>query len=199
MSAASKKLATFADLLALGEDVRAELVHGVIVEKAAPAGEHGVAQAAVGGLLSHRFGRRGGGGPAAPGGWWFGTEVDVEFGPHEVYRPDVAGWRRDRMPDSPRGRPVRVRPDWVCEILSESNARHDLSTKLRAYHELRVPHHWIIDPSRELLTVHRWGEGGCVIALSAGRKERVRAEPFDAIEIPVGVLFGDDPDDVPFT
>jgi Uma2 family endonuclease len=194
VSAATKKLATYADLERLGDDFHGEVIHGVIVEKAAPFIEHGAAQFSLGTLLGP-FRRRGGGGPASPGGWWFGNEVDVEFGPHEVYRPDVAGWRRERMPTFPKERPLRIRPDWVCEVLSESNARHDLQTKLRAYHDFKVPHYWIVDPARELLTVHAWREEGYVTALVASRKDRVRAVPFDAIEIFVGVLFGDDPDE----
>src|SRR4051812_25916583 len=191
MSAASKAKATFADLERLG-DLSAEVVRGVIVEKAAPSPDHATAQAYVTTILGGSFGRRGGGGPAAPGGWWPMTEGDVQFDVHDVYRPDVAGWRRDRVPERPRGRPVRERPDWVCEILSDPTPRHDLSTKLRAYHQFRVPHYWIVDPARETLTVHRWREEGYLIALVAGRGDRVRAEPFDAIEIQVGRLFGDD-------
>jgi Uma2 family endonuclease len=195
MSPATKRPATFADLRALGENVRAEVIHGVIVEKAAPTFDHGSAQGSLFVALGPAFSRRGGGGPNAPGGWWFGAEVDVEFAPHEVYRPDVAGWRRDRVPERPREWPVRARPDWVCEILSPSNARQDLQTKLGAYHQFRVPHYWIVDPERQLLTVYRWREEGYLLALTAGRGDRARAEPFEAIGLQVGLLFGDDPEE----
>jgi Uma2 family endonuclease len=87
---------------------------------------------------------------------------------------------------------VRIRPDWVCEVLSPSNASNDLVKKLRVYHRFQVGHDWIIDPQHETLTVLRWTADGYLTALTAGRGERVRAEPFDAVELPVGVLFGDD-------
>ena len=82
------------------------------------------------------------------------TEVEIELETHHVYVPDVSGWRRDRVSERPTGRPVRARPDWVCEVLSPANARQDLVTKLRSYHACAIPHYWIVDPERQLLTVH---------------------------------------------
>jgi len=187
-SSAARRLATAADLLALPGDARSEVVAGTVVEKAAPSGEHSLAQSGLTMFLGS-FHRRGGGGP---GGWWILVEVDIELEPHEVYRPDVAGWRREGHPAPPRGRPLRTRPDWICEVLSPSNARTDLVTKFRVLHRCGVPHYWIVDPERELLVVHRWEPAGYLTALTAGRGETVRAEPFDAIELPIGILFGDE-------
>ena len=64
----------------------------------------------------------------------------MELGEHDVYRPDVAGWRRERLPELPAEAVVAVRPDWVCEILSPSNTRNDLLKKLRIYQRSGVPH-----------------------------------------------------------
>ena len=58
-----------------------------------------------------------------------------------------------------------------------------------------MPHYWLLDELARSLTVYRHGPDGYVVALAALADERVRAEPFDAIEISVGALFGDDPDD----
>ncbi|HUH05144.1 MAG TPA: Uma2 family endonuclease, partial [Kofleriaceae bacterium] len=120
--------ATFAELEALGDSVRAEIIGGEIVEKASPTMEHGSAQTALGGYLHRRFNRRSGG--RWPGGWWIGTEVDVEYATHEIYRQDIVGWRREHVPERPTGRPIRVRADWVCEILSPSNEKRDLVDKM---------------------------------------------------------------------
>jgi Uma2 family endonuclease len=87
---------------------------------------------------------------------------------------------------------VRVRPDWVCEVLS-TKRRNDLIKKNRVYHRTGVPHYWIIDPIAETLTVLRWGPEGYIQVLLAERGEKVRPEPFEAVELTVGVLFGDDP------
>lgn len=184
-----KRLATVGDLLALPEDRAAEVVAGELVEKAAPSPDHGTAQAGLSGVL---FGFRGpaGGGPRGPGGWWLMTEVEVFYENHETYRHDVAGWRRDRVPDRPRDRPIRLPPDWVCEIVSPSNAANDTVRKPRVLHEHRVPHYWLIDPAEGTLRVMRWMEDGYLEALSATAEEIVRAEPFEAIEIPLGEVFG---------
>ncbi len=134
------------------------------------------------------------GGPRGPGGWWFASEVDIALD-GRVYRPDLAGWRRDRVSTLPRERPFPIRADWICEIVSDSNRRIDTVVKLRRYHQAGVPHYWILDQLDRTLTVHRHTSDGYLVALRAEAVERVRAEPFDAVELVVGVLLGDDPDD----
>jgi Uma2 family endonuclease len=187
------KSATFADLVALADDVSAEIINGEIVQKASPTMEHGRSQQTVGMFLSRRFDRRPGG--RWPGGWWFGTEVDVQYDAPQVYRHDGVGWRRDRVPACPSGRPILIRPDWVCELLSPSNEKRDLVDKMRVLHHAGVPHYWIGNPEEKTLVVHRWSENGYLIALTAVSGETVRAEPFDAVELRVGILFGDEEDD----
>ena len=182
--------ATAADI---AERDRAEVIEGTVLDKAAPSAEHGDAQGALTTILRSRFHRRGGGGH--PGGWWLLTEVAIEFETHEVYIPDIVGWRRDRTPDRPSGHPVRIRPDWVCEVLSPSTAAQDQVNKQRTFHRCGVDHYWIVDPERRILTVQRWRPEGYLVVLSANSSETVRAEPFDAIELRVGLLFGEDPDE----
>lgn len=180
--------ATLDDLLAIPEEERKrfELVEGAITDRGATSGEHGAAQFKLSRHIGP-FDRRPGG--RSPGGWWFATEVDVTFDAANTFRPDVVGWRRERVPERPRGLPIVVRPDWVCEILSKSNATVDLLDKVRIYHRAGVPHYWILDPHRETLRVHRWTEPGYQVVLDVGRDAVVRAEPFDAIEIAVMDLF----------
>jgi Uma2 family endonuclease len=190
VSAASKTLATAEALLALG-DAPFEVRNGELVRKADPSAEHSDAQAGLAATFRPPFHRRAGG-PNGPGGWWILTEIDIELALHEVVRPDLAGWRRERVPERPTGRPIRTRPDWICEILSPSNAKTDLVDKLDLYRRFEVPHYWIVDPDTETLTVHRLLPDGYLIALRAGREATVRAEPFEAIELRVGTLFGDE-------
>jgi Uma2 family endonuclease len=191
MSDSARRHATEEDFWAIPEHERFhEWIGGEIVEKAAPSGEHGTAQADIIGALHARFRRRSGGGA---GGWWFATEVEVRLETGEIVRPDVEGWRRERCPERPTGMPITVTPDWICEILSPSNAKHDTIKKLRLYHRVAIPHYWLVDPRDATLTAMRWSEAGYVTVMSAERGEVVRAEPFDAIELAVGTLFGDDP------
>jgi Uma2 family endonuclease len=182
---------TIADWLALPDDSRFELIDGELVEKAAPTFEHGTAQTLVAGTLAGSFHHRSGG-PRGPGGWWIVTEVDVVLD-GRGYLPDVAGWRRERVPAALKERPVTIRPDWICEIVSESNRTVDTVTKLRRYQQAGVPHYWIIDQVDRTLTVHRHTPEGYLVALRAAEQEMVRAEPFEAIEIEVRVLLGGDP------
>ena len=192
--AAGRGTATRVDLLAIPEAERFhEVIDGELVRKAMPTGPHGRAQSRIASRIGGPFDRRPGG--RFPGGWWLVTEVEVELETHEVYRPDVAGWRRERLATLPDAAPITVRPDWVCEVLSASNARNDLVKKMRAYQRVGVPHYWVVDPDVETLTVFRWTAQGFLLVLAAERSERVRAEPFDAIELFVGALFGDDDDE----
>ncbi len=183
-----RRLAVAADLLALPETRAAEIIAGEVVEKAAPTFAHGNAQSGLSGAL---FGFRGpsGGGPSGPGGWWIVTEVEVEYETHEVYRHDLLGWRRDRAPERPTERPVRIRPDWVCEVLSSSNAANDTVRKLRVLHKHGVPHYWLLDPDLGTLRVLRWTGEGYLEVLSATADEIVHAEPFGALALSLKAIF----------
>jgi len=192
VSSTVRQAATVEDFLAIPEERRFhELLGGEIVEKATPSGEHGDAQAGIVGAVRGPYHRRSGGG--GPGGWWIATEVEVLLDGDELARPDVLGWRRDRVAERPTGTPVRVRPDWVCEVVSPSNANTDTVKKLRIYHRAGIPHYWIADPRDSTLSVMRWTEAGYTMVLRAERGETVRPEPFEEIELAVGGLFGDDP------
>ena len=183
--------ATFDDIAHLGEDARVEIIGGEIVPKDAAKHEHSAAQGGMTSQVWLPFSRLPGHG--GPGGWWFGTEAEVEYEPHELYLHDVAGWRRERSPERPTGRPVRIAPDWVCEILSPSNWANDTVTKFATMQRHAVPHYWILDVEHRILTVYRWKDGAYVVAAHAQPGERAALEPFDAVTVDVGVLFGDDP------
>lgn len=192
--AGQRSVATVADLVSIPAEERFhEIVGGELVRKATPTGEHGDAQSALASRLKQPFQRRPGG--KYPGGWWIYTEVEVELDPTHIFRPDIVGWRRERAPERPTGTPIRIRPDWVCEVLSPSNPGTDRVKKLNSYHDFGVPYSWIVDPMEESLSVYRWMAEGYLLVLAAGRDARVRAEPFEAVELPLAVLFGGEGDD----
>lgn len=189
MSNAARGLrpATIEDLRAIAEEERFhEIIDGELVRKAMPSLRHGLAQTELAAELTGAYGPRSRG--RGPGGWIFATEVEVLFEDGQVYRPDVVAWRRERMPALPAEMPIPVRPDWVCEVLSTSNPQNDLFKKMRTYQRCGVPHYWILDPVAEALVVYRWTAEGYLLVLTAEGSERVRAEPFDAVELAVREL-----------
>lgn len=189
-TASQHRPATLESLLALADGDRYEIINGELTEKEAASGKHGRAQVRIARGVGP-YDRKPGP-PDRPGGWWFATEALVAFGPEHLYRPDVAGWKRERLPEMPDTVPITVLPDWVCEIISPSRPATDLVQKRRTYHRCQIPHYWLIDPRDETMTVLRFTPEGYLEVLIAERGERVRPEPFNAIELSVGVLFGDD-------
>lgn len=190
MTQPARKRATIDDLLAMPGDGRFELIDGEIVPREAATFEHGSAQRGTAGWTGTMF-HRTSDGPI--GGWWIVTEAEVAYPSGDCYLHDVAGWRRDRLPEPPKGRPVRVLPDWVCEVLSPSNWRNDAVVKFDTCFRHRVGHYWIIDVEHRVLTVYRWHPEGYLRLIAAEPGQRARLEPFEAVEFEVAVLFGDDP------
>ncbi len=193
----AQRLATVAEWLSQPEEKGAELIGGRIEYKALPSLEHGRTQRRLGELLGP-FDRRSSGSDR-PGGWWLGSEVDLLLNGEGV-RPDMAGWRREHHASMPAPGPKDVitdRPDWIAEVLSSSNPTRDLIEKMAIYHASGVHHYWILDPTLRFLLVYRHSPDGYVAVLSARAGMIVRAEPFDALELRVGHLFGDDEEEPP--
>lgn len=189
---------TIEEWLAAPEETRAELIGGRLVHQAMPGLPHGQAQLGTGGALRDLFGRRPGG-EDRPGGWWISAEVDMHLGGIGC-RPDIVGWRRDRFPRLPRpdarGLVVDV-PDWICEVLSPSTLRRDWGDKRRAYHRAGVPFYWLLDPDGGMLTVLQRQEEGYLVALVAEKGEAVRAPPFEAVELQMSALLGQEDEEEP--
>jgi Uma2 family endonuclease len=192
MATPSRKPATFVDLMARPNHDRLEIIGGELVEKAMPSPAHAAAELELAAAIAP-FNRRPGG--RDPGGWWLFTEIHVEYPRGEIYCHDAAGWRRDRVPERPSEWPVRTRPDWVCEIVSPRHEKQDMVDKPRVLHAAEVPHYWVVDPEEQILLVHRWSRDGYIVVQRAAASETIRAEPFEAIELHVGLLFGQDRED----
>lgn len=176
--------ATKADLEALPDNVKGELLDGVLYTQPRPRALHVNLELNVMDELRGPFQRRRGG----PGGWWILMEPGIEVPRAPELSPDGAGWRWEHLPALPPGNePLRVIPDWVCEVLSPSNRRYDLTIKRQFYAEIGVEHLWYIDPEARTLTVHRLCDGRWrELGVYGADDHRVRAEPFDAVEIDVG-------------
>lgn len=181
------KPATYADLLALPEDVRAEVLGGEIAVSPSPLPRHAKVQGAlrrfIGGPFDDDHGRGG------PGGWWIFEEVDVALGPHDVVRPDLVGFHRERLPRPGKVRPIELRPDWVCEISSPSTAARDRVTKRHLYARVEVPYYWLIDPEARVLEALCLRDGSWFEMGVYDDTAVARIAPFEAVELELGRLF----------
>jgi Uma2 family endonuclease len=124
-----------------------------------------------------------------PGGWvlLFEPELHLDV---DVMVPDLAGWRRERMPDAPTEAAIELAPDWVCEILSPSTARIDRVQKMPAYARHGVSYLWLLDPITQTLEVFALDQGHWMLLANHGGNEVVRAVPFDAVELRLERLWG---------
>jgi hypothetical protein len=180
------RAATYDDLVRLPENLVAEIVGGELHASPRPAPRHAVAHAGLTGLLHPAFDT----GHSGPGGWWILAEPELHLGP-DVLVPDLAGWRRERMPRVPDTAYFPLAPDWVCEILSPSTASLDRAKKLGIYAREGVAHAWLMDPVTCTLEVLRLEAGHWTIVVTHADKAIVRIEPFDAIEFELGQFWID--------
>jgi Uma2 family endonuclease len=176
--------ATYDDLRALPHNVVGELIRGSLVTHPRPASPHARASSRLGGALDGPFDRGAGG----PGGWLLLDEPELHL--HgDVLVPDLAGWRRERMPQMPDAPAFEIAPDWVCEVLSPSTARVDRVEKLPVYAHEGVRHVWLVDPLAQTLEVLRLEGRLWSIVMAVAGECHVQAEPFDAIELALGALW----------
>jgi Uma2 family endonuclease len=187
--AKSKRRATYDDLLKLPEHLVGELIDGELIASARPASPHARAASILGVDLGGPFDRNAGSG--GPGGWWILDEPQLRFG-EDVLVPDLAGWRRERMPSLPDVASFELAPDWICEIISTSTEKIDRGRKTRIYARAGIRHMWMINPIVRLLEVFRLNhEKNFAQVASSTDEEKPRAEPFDAIELDLTRLWID--------
>jgi Uma2 family endonuclease len=173
--------ATYEDLREVPDTMVAELIDGELFATPRPASPHAHAASALAGDLFSTFGRPPGD-ATGPGGWWLLFEPELHLGP-DVLVPDLAGWRRARLPVLPNVAAFTLAPDWVCEVISPNTGEIDRGRKMRVYAREQVAHLWIIDPILRTLEVYRLEDGRWVVASTHAGADAVRAEPFDALEL----------------
>ena len=184
----SMKRATYEDVLNAPENKVAEILDGELFLSPRPAPRHAVASSRLGFLIGGPFDQGSGG----PGGWWILDEPELHFA-EQVVVPDLAGWRRERLPAMPEEAFFSLAPDWVCEVLSPSTGRIDRGRKLRVYAVAGVAHAWLVNPLERTLEVLRLRDGAWTIVAVCSDSDTVRIEPFEAIELELGRLWADPP------
>ncbi len=184
MAARMKTGATYEDLVRLPENMIGELIDGEIYASPRPSGPHARFTSVLEVLISSRYDV----GIKGPGGWWILFEPELHLGPDTVV-PDVAGWRRERMPTIPQGHIFTIAPDWVCETLSTSNAVYDRRKKLPIYARHDVPYAWIADPIRRTVEVFQLVNGRWTHLGIYDESDVFAAEPFPLAEIDLPLIW----------
>jgi Uma2 family endonuclease len=180
--------ATYADLEKVPPNLVGEIIDGVLETHPRPLPRHAMASAEIVGTLRNPF-RLGNGGP---GGWIFMVEPELHLGPH-VLVPDIAGWKRERVPTMPEQVGITTAPDWVCEILSPSTARLDQGPKRQIYAAQGVAYIWLLNPDTRVLDAYQLVAGKWVLQGTATGADEVCLPPFNAISFPLDALFPLDP------
>ena len=176
--------ATYQDVLDAPAHQVAEIIDGTLYTHPRPAMPHARASSVLGRKIGSPYDDD----PGGPGGWWIIFEPEVHLG-EEIVVPDLAGWRRERMPDYPDTAYVSLAPDWVCEVLSASTRKHDLHGKRPIYALEGVRHLWLVDPTDRTLEAFELREDEWVLIATAKDDDPISIRPFDAITFSLGDLW----------
>ncbi|CAN5650239.1 hypothetical protein BH23PSE1_BH23PSE1_07310 [soil metagenome] len=178
--------ATYEDVLDAPPNLVAELIGSALYLSPRPAPPHVLAGSSLGFELFGPFGRGRGG----PGGWWILDEPELHLG-DDVLVPDLAGWRRERMPQLPEAAAFTIVPDWVCEILSPTTRKLDRTAKRDRYRSAGAGHLWLVDGEERTLEAFVLRDGAWVLEAALKDEDAVRVRPFDAIVFPLSALWPD--------
>ncbi len=181
---AEKRPSVYEAFLAVPKHLVAEILYGQLRTHPRPATPHARAASILGVELGGPFDRGRGG----PGGWLVLDEPELHTLGH-VLVPDLAAWRRERMPEMPAAPFIELAPDWICEVLSPSTAAEDRADKMPIYATANVRHAWLVDPLACTLEAFRLDDGMWRVLGTWRGDARVRVEPFDAMELELAALW----------
>jgi Uma2 family endonuclease len=181
-----RRPATYQDVLDAPGDMVAELIEGALHLHPRPASPHVRASSTLGVRIGGPFDS----GPEGPGGWWIIDEPELHLGP-DVLVPDLAGWRRERMPTYPVVSWFELPPDWICEVPSPSTRAVDLTDKRRIYARSGVECLWFVDPVARTLEAFALRDGAWNLLAALKDADEASVPPFDAISFPLSVLWPD--------
>jgi Uma2 family endonuclease len=171
----------YAAIERLPEGVVGEIIEGQLHTQPRPSGPHVTAASSlmigVGSAFDH--------GHTGPGGWRVLAEPELHFRRNlEVLVPDIAAWRRERLPEVPADQRFEVVPDWVCEVLSPSTAGTDRDLKMRVYARYGVPYAWLVDPREQRVEAYALETGEWQRTATISGDTPIRAAPFAEVAVP---------------
>lgn len=180
-----ERQATYQDVIDAPPNMVAEVIDGVLHTQPRPASPHIYIASCLGMEIGPPFQKGRGGGP---GGWWIMDEPELHLA-DDILVPDLAGWRKERMPEYPDTPFFTLAPDWVCEILSPSTRKMDRLGKRPIYAREGVRHLWFIDPAARELEAFELRDGEWVLIATLYDDAEVRVPPFDAIGFPLDSIW----------
>ncbi|MDQ3264343.1 MAG: Uma2 family endonuclease [Myxococcota bacterium] len=178
-----KSHGTYYDLEALPARYVGEIVSGELYASPRPASLHAYATSRLGAALDTRYGD-----DATPGGWLLLDEPELHLLGH-VLVPDLAGWRRERMPKLENVAYFQLAPDWICEVLSPATLALDRQKKLPIYARAGIAHAWLIDPLVRTLEVFRLEDETYRLLETFSGDASVQPEPFIQSGFPLQALW----------
>ncbi len=154
------KRQTTADFDALPEGTLVQLIDGELMSSPAPTPTHQWIIMQLGGqlngfVLNHKL------------GFVYSSPIDVYFLEDEAYQPDIIFISHERLKQQPEK--ITIAPDLIVEVLSPSNAYHDLVHKKNVYEASGVKEYWIVDPREKTVEVFENRSGLFVLRVKANK------------------------------
>ncbi|MBF0102744.1 MAG: Uma2 family endonuclease [Desulfobacterales bacterium] len=186
MSLPAEREVCYDDLYSIPNSMIGQIIDGDLIAMPRPTYRHSNVVSALEDEIgpSYRRGRNG------PGGWIILFEPEIQFGKN-ILVPDLAGWKKEHLPSPPETNWCEVSPDWVCEVLSPSTIRIDRIKKMNIYAAYNVPYVWLIHPIDKTFEVFKLEHGRWILLSIHGENDKVRAEPFQEVEIDLNTLWWD--------
>lgn len=164
--------------LNLPDNLVGEIIANQLYSQPRPAAPHALAAAHLGMKIGSPFSLGDGG----PGGWWILLEPEIHFKPYtEIFVPDIAGWRRERLPSIPNAPYFELVPDWLCEVLSPSTTHKDRQVKMPLYAQYGVRYAWLLDPLAKTLEAFSQHQNTWTLIGSFRDNDLVSVAPFAEI------------------
>ncbi len=174
---------TARQFLELGEDppgVRLELVNGEIAVRPSPVPNHAYVVLSLARILGNHIEQH-------DLGQLF-HDVDTIFGEHDVRRPDLLFFRKNRL-HLIGEKAMEGPPDLAVEVLSLGNVRTDRRDKFKLYAQGKVRYYWIVDPMMRTIEAYRLVSGRYTGRVRGSGSDVIELAPFKGLKIPLAKLW----------
>ena len=116
-------------------------------------------------------------------------DTDTIFGEHDVRRPDLIYFTKEREDLVLEDRAIDGPPDLCVEIISPSSGTIDRKDKFKQYARGGVVFYWIVDPKLKAVEAYQLSGNRYKIMGQGQGNETVSFLPFPKLEIPLGSIW----------